>query len=412
MNDSDSNPPAPAHPLAKPEKFARIRERIWGGVAGSEDGQFIFSEQTSSLSEQEFTNAESLLYKVAEVIHIRDDIQRTNDGLANIYVPDGAWHPGYKNSIEHDNSIKNGQTSYALLALKDPDIVRKMRLYCQAFTGYQLATLETAVLRPWLAEKLPDDWDRTLTFFAGPPRTDIYQCLAIAGALPELLRVAPPWKFGEIGWAFEGTLINDDTYGYQQILCLMYENGIFDLLSDRLAKNGMLRIVEIGGGYGALAHHLTNIFESKVQYSIIDIPESLAFSGVYCGTVNDGVEINMVSADEVFELREEPGFAFIPNNFIPRLDQKNEPVDLCINTLSLAEMSPDQVELYCSLISRFIGTTGLFFEQNRQTNELGLAYTFPKYFKNLRQCQTNLLNNYPEKRGEANIWVNAGWSVA
>ena len=78
-------------------------------------------------------------------------------------------------SFELDGSTRNAQTSYNLLALKDRDIIKKMRLYCHAFTGYQLATLEFAEKRPWVSKKLPDNWDDTLRRLAGLTR--ISPCL-------------------------------------------------------------------------------------------------------------------------------------------------------------------------------------------------------------------------------------------
>ena len=71
---------------------------------------------------------------------------------------------------------------------------------------------------------------------------------AVARALPPHLRIEPPKKFGEIGWIIDGMLLNHDTYGYQPILSLMYENGLIYLLAKRLGQQRHLRIVEIGGG--------------------------------------------------------------------------------------------------------------------------------------------------------------------
>ena len=72
-------------------------------------------------------------------------------------------------------------------------------------------------------------------------------------------------------------------------------------------------------------------------------------------------------------------------------------------------MSPDQVEDYCSLIQKLIRQTGMFFEQNRASNELKLESTFPKYFKKLKKCNSKLFSNFRKFRGEANLWVNADW---
>ena len=398
-------------PRGKPEKFEEIQELLWPGVYLSADGQFAFSDETSSLTDEEFKNSLILLDRISDLIKYRESEAKHNSSWAEIVCPDGAWHPEYQNSIEPDNSIKNIQSSYQLLIQKDRDVIRKLRFYTQAFTGYQLATLSVASSRPWIFEKMPENWDQILKLLAGPPPSEVYHSVAIANALPSELRVIPPKKFGEIGWLYDDMVVNDDVYGYQQILSLMYENGLIEILTDRLTKNGYLKIVEIGGGYGALAYHLIQFFNFNIRYAIIDIPESLAFSSIYCATLLKKFDIEIIVKDEPFSLTEMPGLTLIPNLFYRQLCVDEGPVDLCINTLSLAEMSPIQVEDYCTSISRFIGKKGIFFEQNRQKNELGLAYTFPRYFKNLRTCTTNLVRNYPEQRGLANFWVNSDWSA-
>ena len=151
------------------------------------------------------------------------------------------------------------------------------------------------------------------------------------------------------------------------------------------------------------------ILNFEVSYSLVDIPESLAFSSIYCGCLDMGIPVKMVREGYDFCINSDPSLTLIPNVFLDKLNTLDEPVDLCINTLSLAEMSPVQVEYYCKFISRSIGSTGLFFEQNRHANELKLEITFSRYLKRLRKCQTALLPNFKELRGEANIWVNSNW---
>jgi len=367
---------------------------------------FVFSDETASLSEAEYSRALGNLDKVAELLELRKALSERNPEKAAIINPDSGWHPGAQLSFEQDNATKNFRTSYDLLARGDRDIIRKMRLYGHVFTGYQLATLEQASKRPWLSEKLPDDWDDTLRRLAGPPLQSVFDYVSVAYALPDELRISPPRKFGEIGWQFDDVIVNDDAYGYQQLFSLMFENGLIDLLKDRFAEKGTLRILEIGGGYGALAYHITQLFDQKVHYAIVDIPESLAFSSIYCSTLLPEMKCAFVEDTDPFYLEDEPGLTFIPNMLYDQLAADDSPLDLCLNTLSLAEMSVVQIKDYLESIKRFIGSTGIFFEQNHQNTDVCLGEIFPRYFKNLRRCETELVRTYPERRGEANLWVN------
>ncbi len=248
-----------------------------------------------------------------------------------------------------------------------------------------------------------------LSRLAGPVRTEVFQTISIADKLPPNLRLRPPKKFGEIGWWVSGQIVNHDLLGYQQIISLMFENGIIELLDERLKNNEIIRIVEIGGGYGALAFYLCQIFNMRIKYSIIDIPESLAFSSVYCSSIPFDVPTVLIEKTEKDQLIDQPCCEFIPNVYSSVLEDRDTVVDLCINTLSLVEMSPDQVEHYCTLIQKLIGKTGMFFEQNRSSNELALKSIFPKYFKKIRKCYSNLFTHYKNFRGEANLWANFDW---
>ena len=138
---------------------------------------FVFSEETSHLSDPEFLNTLKCLDVVANPIKLRKQLAQIDPTAAFIFNPGALWHPAAKLSIEHDDSTKNSNTSFRLLALRDRDIIRKMRLYCQAFTGYQLAAPEMAGKRPWLSRKLPDDWDETLKILAGHPPAALFNYL-------------------------------------------------------------------------------------------------------------------------------------------------------------------------------------------------------------------------------------------
>jgi putative sugar O-methyltransferase len=190
----------------------------------------------------------------------------------------------------------------------------------------------------------------------------------------------------------------------------MFENGLIQHLDERLAERGILKVVEIGGGFGGLAHYLTKIFKDKLRYVIVDIPESLAFSAVYLTTLHAHADNRLVAAEGPIGFETTPGFTFVANFDHGRLIMADDEVDLVLNTLSLSEMSDAQIDDYCRAASRWIGRRGIFFEQNHQSNHLGPGDIPPLYLKNLRKCTTRLLpTSFPARRGDANFWVNASY---
>ncbi|MBL6864969.1 MAG: hypothetical protein ISQ90_09270 [Rhodospirillales bacterium] len=237
----------PSNPVPKPEKYQMIMKKLFPDISMSKDWSFIFSDETSFLDEIELKNSIKLLDKISVIIELRSQLLEQDYENNIIYYPSGAWGPEYRNSIEYNNSVRNVNDSYGLLAKKDYDIIRKLRFYCEGFTGYQLATLELASKRPWIANKLPDDWDQVLCHLAGPIPSEVFQTILIADKLPPNLRLRPPKKFGEIGWLVSDEIFNHDLLCYQQIISLMFENGIIELLNERLKNNEIIRIVEIGG---------------------------------------------------------------------------------------------------------------------------------------------------------------------
>jgi putative sugar O-methyltransferase len=133
-----------------------------------------------------------------------------------------------------------------------------------------------------------------------------------------------------------------------------------------------LRILEIGGGYGALASALLATFP-RCEYCICDLPESLLFSGLYLAmTREDGIALRQVGDANGLMA---PRVNLTPNYLFDRLDGH---FDLVINTLSMSEMSNHQIEHYARDISKLIGSTGIFFEQNQDNRHMPrLTYSKP-----------------------------------
>ena len=78
-----------------------------------------------------------------------------------------------------------------------------------------------------------------------------------------------------------------------------YRHDIFSGLSStgNLQKHYVL---EIGAGYGGLAHHLLGIL-GNVTYFIVDLPETLLFSASYLSSLNPGKSIYIYDSNDFSE---------------------------------------------------------------------------------------------------------------
>ena len=149
--------------------------------------------------------------------------------------------------------------------------LRFLRLRAQFFTGYSLlhftrerGTHSTDPIPAYFDMRIPEEPDAAIVarwdeLTAGLSRKFIY---------------APPAMLGEVGWWRKGILLNEDTVTYQERLSLLCAANVFKSLP------AAPRIIEIGGGYGALASAITAAFP-KAEYWICDLPESLLFAGLY-----------------------------------------------------------------------------------------------------------------------------------
>jgi hypothetical protein len=222
-------------------------------------------------------------------------------------------------------------------------------------------------------------------------------------AVPPHLLYAPCGMMGQQGWTIGGIIVNHDTYAIQERINILYEAGIIAWLS---GLGRAPRILEIGGGYGALAFALRRICPTAA-YTICDLPESLMFSGLYL-TLCEQDDTRMIGADESLAPHlETPGVSLLPNYMLHMLLEQKVSFDLVINTLSMSEMSAHQVGGYAAAIARLIGTSGIFFEQNQDNKAIGLI-----------DCEDHIRDHFAchqrfnpvlsdASQGRSNLWSQA-----
>ena len=150
-----------------------------------------------------------------------------------------------------------------------------------------------------------------------------------------------------IGVEYRGKIINADISRYQHCVSALVTSGISAHLSCRSSRNLM---VEIGGGYGGLAHQVGLVLGNNTTYILMDLPEMLLFSGGFLLCNNPGKRVYIYHpatfteeflAKQIFEF----DFVLLPNFVLPQL-YKLEAIHLLLNMMSFQEMDRVQIEEY------------------------------------------------------------------
>jgi len=305
--------------------------------------------------------AREIALVIQHVLEIREEYVRQHCLDPEVYMPQANW------------TTESGvhAASAALLA-GNTALLNGLRLVSQCFTGFRLLDMSTAAGKDVLTE-VPHGVDEGLVEIAKNPDVWVSRYIAMAAKMPSPWHISPPARFGEVGWRIYGKLINHDTAVYFERMALIREamrpdpSGCLRLPEDRPP-----RILEIGGGYGGLAHHLKTLLPDAYYY-IVDLPESLSFSAIYLSILwQHQVNTLLEPKDEGSALvRKAPGFTFVPNYLFPALAASGEKFDLVINSLSMSEMNAKQVREYAAAIADMLEPTGGFFEQNQDNRAFG-----------------------------------------
>jgi putative sugar O-methyltransferase len=107
------------------------------------------------------------------------------------------------------------------------------------------------------------------------------------------------------------------------------------------------RIVEIGGGYGALAR-LFKLEHPNVHYTITDIPESLFFAEVFLKENFPNCSVRFATTRDEIEKNQQCDFLLVPVQASAHL--KNYQFDVAINTGSLQEMPDVTVDYWMDFV--------------------------------------------------------------
>lgn len=333
-------------------------------VATGKYEKFIYTNDSCSLTNDEYLLAKSIINKISLILKKRDDLLNGSN-LDVIYLPSAGWDPGTFIFPDIDQENANYFNVFNLVFSGDMEIISKLRLYSWAFTGYQLATLGKNPHGVPIKKRLPQNHDEFLELLVCNPDEYVEAYIKIAENLPPKLHISLPQKFGEVGWLEDGKIVNYDTARYLDFIVSLYECDILTELEKRLQGVKPIKILEIGGGFGGLAYCLMEIFSYNVKYVVVDIPESLLFSSIYLSILFKSLENKIVFYENTDVLPKNKGISFLPNFYYKNMVLDNDEFfDLVINTESLAEMAKPQVLDYIESIKKYIKNNGYFFEVN------------------------------------------------
>jgi SAM-dependent methyltransferase len=173
---------------------------------------------------------------------------------------------------------------------------------------------------------------------------------------------------GGIGHRYpDGRFLSGDVLRYQQVVTTLFRQGILRTLWD--GRDHRPQVLEIGTGYGGLAHHLSRVLAEGARgstYFMVDLPETLVFAASYLTLLNPEKKIYLYDQKD-FDSRLSSGglaaydFVLLPNYKLEALNR--ESFDLCVNVASLQEMTDAQVETYLDFIRATC--SGVFYSWNQ-----------------------------------------------
>lgn len=158
---------------------------------------------------------------------------------------------------------------------------------------------------------------------------------------------------GGIGFHYpDGRFVSQDIVRYQRVLNTFYRCNVLPELAGSDKKRRY--VLEIGGGYGGFAHHFSNIYEN-ITYIMVDLPETLLFSGSYLSLLNPQKKIYIYEKNGFQQLLQTGAwdaydFILLPNYVLDSLNHLR--FDVVVNQASFQEMRTSQVELYLDFIKK------------------------------------------------------------
>ncbi len=134
--------------------------------------------------------------------------------------------------------------------------------------------------------------------------------------LPPRYRISAPEACGECGYMIDGRLVTEDVIRWQELIRVLWKIGELA----RLERLNRPVILDIGGGYGDLAHYFHCLFPQAL-YIIVDIPETLLFSASYLTLIHGKEKVILLDSEKEVSPESLKGesFLMVPNHLMPVL---------------------------------------------------------------------------------------------
>lgn len=194
-------------------------------------------------------------------------------------------------------------------------------------------------------------------------------------------------QLGGFGYSLDGALCNLDTLKFYEAMIGLDKAGFLDSF-----RSGSRKIViEIGSGWGGFAYQFKTLFP-KTTYVLIDLPQSLLFSGTYLKTLFPSANILMLAGNEskvILKDLAKYDFVFIPHYLWRKLDARA--AGLAINMVSFQEMTTAQVEDYASKLAE-AGVNLYSLNRDRSPNNSELTFVSSVVNKYYNVSEVNVLD--------------------
>lgn len=191
---------------------------------------------------------------------------------------------------------------------------------------------------------------------SSPPGQYTNSAARLRSGLPERYWIGAPHACGEYGQLQDGRLVNDKILKWQSVFRELWHNGAFA----GIENSERPVIMEIGAGYGGVAHHLKTMFPNSL-YVIVDLPETLLFSASYLTMIHGQDKVALMDVDSPLEpgAYADASFVMVPNFLLSNLDSFR--FNFTINMDSFQEMTERQVRTYLEFLTTH---TDLLYSKN------------------------------------------------